>query len=222
MNQGKNDLLVNYKDQPTGSARKMHWCHHEKCWFTGSVVLNGPFLKKVTVVSRRPRETAQQTFIWHCLKRGFIGCSGCPLFQKLPFVNGSLWASNKACKVRMFRRKKSKPTALNYKRESEIQSNHSFRLKIGIGELIVWYFGTDTLQLIVRMKVSARYFGTDSFLSLFTFGAMHPFQHANTVQYGQPQPQRQTYIHSATGPHVQMQPQGDLVDRKPSWHVGFV
>ena len=118
--------------------------------------------------------------------------------------------------------KKSKPTALNYKRESEIQSNHSFRLKIGIGELIVWYFGTDTLQLIVRMKVSARYFGTDSFLSLFTFGAMHPFQHANTVQYGQPQPQRQTYIHSATGPHVQMQPQGDLVDRKPSWHVGFV
>eukprot|EP00434_Breviolum_minutum_P002309 symbB.v1.2.002038.t3/scaffold105.1/size328853/4 len=60
----------------------------------------------------------------------------------------------------------------------------------------------------IAMKVSARYFGTDSFLSLFTFGAMHPFQHANTVQYGQPQPQRQTYIHSATGPHVQMQPQG--------------
>lgn len=111
---------------------------------------------------------------------------------------------------------------MNYKRESEIFIKLLFQTEKGIGELIVWYFGTDTLELIVRMKVSARYFGTDRFLSLFTFGAMHPFQHANTVQYGQPPPQRQTYIHSATGPHVQMQPQGDLVDRKPSWHVGFV
>jgi len=180
----------------------------KKSWFTGSVVLNSPFLKKVTVVSRRPTETAQQTFIWHCLKRGFIGCSGCPLFQKLPFVSGSLWASNKARKVRMFRRKESKPTAMKYKTWKWNSIKSLFQTEKGIGEL--------------RMKVSARYFGTHSFLSLFTFGAMHPFQHANTVQYGQPQPQRQTYIHSATGPHVQMQPQGDLVDRKPSWHVGFV
>jgi len=33
---------------------------------------------------------------------------------------------------------------------------------------------------------------------------MHPYHHAATVQYGQPQ-QRQTYIHSVAGQPVQMQ-----------------
>lgn len=130
----------------------MHWCHHEKSWFTGSVVLNSPFLEKVTVVSRRPRETAQQTFILHCLKRGFVGCSGCPLFQKLPFVSGSPWASNKPCKVRIFR-----------KNRSQLQWITNVKVKFNQSTLsdwkrnwwtFGWKFQPDTLELIVSWASS--------------------------------------------------------------------
>lgn len=153
----------------------------KKSWFTGSVGLHSPFLKKATVVSRRPRESAQQTFIWHCLKRWFIGCSGCPLFQKLPFVIGSLWASNKARKVRMFRRKESKPTAMKYKHESEIQSNHSFRLKKELVNL-GWKFQPDTLELIVleplhllcHASIPAREYGA-VWPATATTANLHPF-----------------------------------------------
>lgn len=126
----------------------------KKNWFTGSVVLNSPFLKKCTVVSRRPRESAQQTFIWHCLKRWFIGCSGfrLSLISETPICKW-LPLSNKACKVRIFRRKKSKPTAMNYNRESEIQSNHSFRLRKELVNL-GWNFQPDTLELIVSWASS--------------------------------------------------------------------
>eukprot|EP00435_Cladocopium_sp_Y103_P014264 s142_g3.t1 len=55
------------------------------------------------------------------------------------------------------------------------------------------------------------------YLALLFFGAMHPYHHAATVQYGQPQPQpqRQTYIHSVSGQPIQMQPMQAMQAMQP-------
>ena len=148
MNQGKNDLLVNYRDQPTGSARKMHWCHAEKKLVHRIRRFKQPVPEKSHSGVQKTQRICPtnlhmalfKTRIYWLFRLSLI--SETPICKWLPL---SLQHSLQSADVPQKKIEANCNEIQTWKWNS-IKS--LFETEKGIGEL--------------RMKVSARYFGTDS------------------------------------------------------------